>query len=283
MQEAWTLFPHLIEQKINGLLEQAEPNNTKAYQLYKACKNEQLWRNSFELFNVHLGDYYSVPKSNRAKSYFDNFLDRPMSRVIYDSFSLNFRTAQVSSMDLLSIADWSHNMIKNNCSTDSAVVSIDVFTRTLHFITSPPAYEKDQDIEFEDFCIAWKKIVFTLFGNRLDIEFEEILKEVRWLNKQRKMTELNYKNKHHSPHIYLTQTEIDWTSSVQVAAFENESAPKFPLSRGPDKEKLIHLERTVRLYNIISTSTRTEALEHQDKVRNTLLDQCSWLLKNQAS
>lgn len=279
MQEAWALFPRLIEQKINGLLEQAEPNNTKAYQLYKTCKNEHLWRNSFELFTVHLSDYFSIPKSDRAKSYFDNFLDRPMNRSIYDNFQLTFRTAQISSVDLLRIANWSHHVIKDNCNTNSIVISIDVFTKTLHYITSPPAYEKDQDVEFEDFCIAWKKIVFTLFGKKYDTEFIEILNEVRWLNKQQKNAELNLENRNQVPNIYLTQTEIDWTTSVQNAAFENKSLPKFPLSRGPEKEKLIHLERAVRLYNIIFSSNRIEVIEHQEKVRNTVLDQCNWLLK----
>lgn len=283
VQDSWKLFPRLIEQKINRLLDEAEPNNAKAFQLYKACKNENLWRNSFELFRLHLIDYFSQPKSDRVKSYFDNFLDRPMNRCIHDSFTLTFRTAQINYNSLTETAHWSHNMIKTNSNASDEVISTDIFIKTLQYITAPPLYEKDHDIEFEDFCIAWKKTVFTIFGNKYDAELATILKEIRWLNRIQKKPELQIEKKKFSPGIYLTQTEIDWTMSVQNAVFDYLTAPKFPLSRGPAKERLNNLERTVTLYNIIQTKKLPQLTQHLESVRSTILDQCDWLLKEKAS
>ncbi len=283
IQDTWKLFPRLIEQRINGLLEEAEPSNTKAYQLYKTCKSENLWRNSFELFNVHLSDYFSLPKSERAKSYFDKFLDRPMNRSIYDSFSLSFRTAHINFEALSQTASWSHNVLKINSSGAEEIISSHVFFETLHRITNPPLLEKESDIDFEDFCIAWKKTVFTIFGSKFNSDMEELLKEVRWLNKLQKNPELRLEKFKLKPSIYLTQTEIIWTAEVQEAVFENRKAPDFPLSRGPEKEKLVFLERTVRLYNLSINSPLPKLIGHSESIRTTVLDQCGWLLRECAA
>ena len=283
IQETWKLFPRLIEQKINRLLDESEPNNAKAYQLYMSCKNENLWKNSFELFSVHLSDYFSLHKSERVKSYFDQFLDRPMNRSIFDAFQLTFRTAQVNSESVSETAQWSYNLMKFNCKINSEVISLEILTKTLEYITSPPLFEKDHDIEFEDFCIAWKKIIFTVFGNALDPDMELILKEVRWLNKLLKKPELLSENITYSTDIYLTQTEIDWTSAIQNEVFEYKTASKFPLSRGPDKDLLQNLLKTVTLYNIILSSTLYDLIQHQENVRFTILNQCSNLLKKESN
>ncbi len=283
IQETWKLFPRLIEQKINTLLDEAEPNNAKAYQLYKTCKSEDLWRNSFELFSIHLTDFFSLHKCERAKSYFDKFLDRPMNRAIYDGFQLTFRTALINSESLNDTAVWSYEFIQSGCKTNSVLTSIDVFSKTLKYITSPPLFEKDHDIEFEDFCIAWKKTVFTIFGNKYNADLEIILKEVRWLNKLLKNPERQIEKTKFVPGIYLTQTEIDWTSAVRIAVFDNKPAAKFPLLRGSNKEPLLYLERAVKLYNIIQTTTDPELLRHRENVRITVLDQCGWLLREKAA
>jgi hypothetical protein len=276
-QEMWSFFPRLIEQKINGLLDTAEPSALKSFQLYKACKQESLWRNSYELFCVHLHDYFSVPRTDRAKSYFDKFLDRPMDRALYDNFELNFRNAKVSQEALLAVADWSCRMIQQGCSTQSVVASTDVLTKTIHDITNPPPYEKEHSIEFEDFCISWKKTVFNLFGKKYDPEMNKILKEIRWLNNKLKNPELE-NQKVFRPSIYLTQTEIDWTECVQKAAFDHTTLPKFPLARGPEKQKLIDLHRTVVLYQVVQNTKEPELIRHQETIRNAILEQCSWLL-----
>lgn len=282
-QDTWKLFPRLIEQKINALLDEAEPNDIKAYQLYKTCKNENLWRNSFELFQLHLSDFFSLPKSERVKSYFDKFLDRPMNRIIYDGFTLNFRTSQTNQTHLTQTAKWTHQIMKNNCNTSEEIISAYVFTQTLNYITRPPAYEKDHDIEFEDFCIAWKKTVFSLFGNQYNSELEDILREIRWLNQLLKNPAPENEITKFRPGIYLTQTEIDWTSSVQEAVFEYRIAPHFPLSKGPQKEKLINLNRAVSLYNIVLRTDKAEVKKHLESVRLTILDQSGWLMRQKAS
>lgn len=276
-QKLWKLFPRLIEQKINTLLFEAEPRPTKAYQLFKSCKNEQLWKNSYALFSIHLTDFFSLPINERAKSYFDKFLDRPMDRALYDSFNLNFRTAEVKVESLLGVARWSNQMFRDAGFIESPVSSVSVLTKTLETITNPPAYEKDHDIEFEDFCITWKKTVFKLFGKEHDRELETILREIRKLNIQLKNLEIERKL-NFRPSIYLTQTEIEWTETVQMAIQNNSPLPKYPLIRGPEKEKLVFLQKTIRLYQIVQKSPKPELQQHLESIRNTILEQCKWLL-----
>lgn len=283
MEEAWSMFPRNMEQKINSLLDQAEPNTLKSFQLYKTCKSENLWRNSFELFQIHLSDYYSQAKQNRAKSYFDQFLDRPLSRAIFDEFELNFRTAKIEQTNLHEIAEWAHVLLKKNIVSNCMVISVDIIMKTLQYITAPPPYEKTSDIEFEDFCIAWKKTVFSLFGKEYDQEFQKILTELRWINRQLKESAQSNHQGIISNKIYLTQTEIDWIISVQSSAFNEESISHFPLSRGPDKERLINLQRTIVLFNMILSSEKASLIVHKDNVKHTILHHCSNLLKDKAS
>jgi hypothetical protein len=276
-QDVWDLFPRLIEQKINNLLDTAEPSAMKSFQLYKACKNESLWCNSYELFCVHLNDFFSTPKNERAKSYFDKFLDRPMDRALYDNFELNFRNACISLEAVQQVADWSCRMIQKGCKTQSVVASIDVLTKTIQDITNPLPFEKEHSIEFEDFCISWKKTVFKLFGKKYDPDMNKILNEIRWLNNKLKNPELE-NPRVSKPSIYLTQTEIDWTECVQKNVFDYMTLPKYPLARGPEKEKLIDLHRTVVLYQAVQNSNEPELIKHREIIRNTILEQCSWLL-----
>lgn len=282
--DLWKQFPQILEQKINSLLDTAMPSSTKAYQLYKTCKNENLWRNSFEIFSLHLQDYFSLAVRDRAKSYFDCFLDRPMDRHIYESFSLSFRNAQVCPQALSEVADWAHSqMYENSVCGNSAVASMDVLTRTLQQITTPAAHEKDHDIEFEDFCAIWEKTVFYLFGRRYDSELRQILREVRRLNFELKAAEENTreveKQQRFVPGIYLTQTEIDWTCDVQAAAFSYKKMPRFPLARGPEKVRLVELQRAVELYDVVCRNVRPELQKHRDNIRATILDKCDRLLK----
>lgn len=278
----WKLFPQILEQKINALLDSSTPNPTKAYQLYKTCKNENLWRNSYEIFAVHLQDYFSLSLRDRAKSYFDCFLDRPMDKHIYDSFTLSFRTAVVCPQALSEVADWSHEQMRSHSqNTGSVVISTDVLTRTLQSITSPAAHEKDHDIEFEDFCAIWEKTVFFLFGRKYDEDLREILREVRRLNLELKIAEENTQKAEGRfiPGIYMTQTEINWTADVQDAAFQYGELPRFPLIRGAEKVRLIELQRATELYNLLYRNQRPELQKHRDNIRATILDKCDRLLK----
>ena len=279
MQNIWKMFPRLIEQRINNLLDEAEPNRMKAYQIYKTCQNENLWRNSFADFSEHLTAFFSLPKNERSKSRFDIFLDRPMHKSLFENFQLDFRTAVVNSRSLMMVASWAHNLMRiNYC--DCQVVSTDVMTKTLNTITNPPLFEKAQDIEFEDFCKAWKKTVFGLFGKKYDAEMTSLLDELYLINIEQNNVE---RTQRFVPLIYLTQTEIDWTTAVMEAAQNSALMPFYPLQRGPQKPRLIELTRIVQLYNIVFGSSQPELIEHRSQVRATILDRCEGLLRDRAA
>lgn len=276
------LFPRLIEQKINALLDTAEPTPMKAFQLYKTCQSENLWQDTFEKFEKHLEHFFSVPKNERRKSDLDAVLDRPLSSHLFESFHLTFRNSVVDSSAVLNLASWAHHFMRVTYKSASVVISTDVIQKTLNYITHPPLFEKDENITFEDFCDAWKKTVFKLFGKTHETEFNHILKELQWLNAELKADSAELRERHY-PTIYLTQTEIDWTLAVQKAVLEDTPIPKFPLSRGPQKPRLMDLERTIRLYNIVQTSRLPEFLKHKDNIRATILDRCETLMREKAS
>ncbi|WP_347356938.1 hypothetical protein [Bdellovibrio sp.] len=279
IKELWQNFPRLIEEKINALLDEAEPNPVKAFQLYKTCQQENLWTESFEKFSDHLDHFFAMPKQDRRKSELDRVLERPMHSSIFASFHLNFRTASVSNHSVLSLANWAHNLMRVGYKTESAVISMDVLTKTLHYITHPPFFEKAENIEFEDFCAAWKKTVFGLFGKQYDAELNKIVSELRWLQTQIQSEEKALQKSGFVPTIYLTQTEIDWTEAVLQAVSENIEIPKYPLSKGPQKQRLIDLVRTISLYKIVQTTKLPEFMEHRDKIRATIIDRCEKLLQ----
>lgn len=282
IKELWQSFPRLLEEKINALLDEAEPNQTKAFQLYKTCQRENLWQDSFEKFSERIATFFAAPKNERRKSDLDRLLDRPLDSVLYADFHLNFRSAAVDNRSVLNLVSWAHNLMRVSIKTNSVVISSDVLTKTLHYIINPPLFEKAQDITFEDFCAAWKKTVFKLFGKTYDAELSKILSELHWLNTQLKNEEKNPHENSFFPTIYLTQTEIDWVIDVQRTVGENSPAPKFPLSRGPQKQRLIDLERAIRLYKIVQASKLPEFIQHRDNIRATILDRCATLLRERA-
>lgn len=282
IKELWNTFPRLLEQRINGLLDEAEPSAAKAFQLYKACQRESVWMDSFEKFSDHLNSFFAIPRSERKKSHFDTFLDRPMSTFAYEGFDLDFRTAAVNEASLQNLSNWAHNLMRVGAKTDTVVISADVISKTLQYITHPPAFEKAKDLKFEDFCAAWKKTVFRLFGKKYDAEFQKILNEIQWLQKQLQERENHSPSESFFPTIYLTQTEIDWTTSVLKAAAEDLEIPKFPLSRGPEKQRLVDLERTISLYKIVQKTKLEDFIKHRDSIKATILDRCQTLLKERA-
>lgn len=284
IQELWHSFPRLLEQHIHSLLDRAEPSPMKAFHLYKACQRENLWSESFEKFSSRLGDFFANPRAERRKSDLDQLLNRPASAVTFESFHLDFRSAVVDNRALLDIASWAHHLMRVSLKTECAVISSDVLTRTLQKMVQPGPTDKADGIEFDDFCSVWKKIVFKLFGRQHDTEFQRILRELDHLQRQLREEERNKaEGRAFLPTIYLTQTEIDWTLAVHQAVLENAEAPKFPLSRGPQKQRLIELKRTIDLYHIVRTSKLPEFIQHRENIRATLLDRCEGLLRDKAS
>jgi hypothetical protein len=281
--ELWNAFPRMLVERINGLLDEAEPSAMKAFHLYKTCQTEKLWTGTFEKFSNHLRDFFALPKNERKKSFFDACLERPMGSDIYADFHLTFRTALVNNKSLIDLASWAHHLVRVGYKTNSVIISEDVFTKTLNYITNPPHFEKDHDIEFEDFCEAWKKIVYKVFGKKYDSELNAILRELRWLNAQIREADKEAKEKGFVPTIYLTQTEIDWTTAVHRAAFASAPIPKFPLSRGPQKQRLIELQRAINLYRIVQTAQHPDLVKHRENIRATILERCESLLRDKAS
>lgn len=283
IRETRNSFPHRLEVKINSLLDEAEPNPTKAFQLYKMCQREELWNESFEAFSRRLNHYYSTPRPQRRKSDFDSCLERPMSMEVYQSFHLDFHNSRVNSRAVMEIAHWAHQSMRMQYQIESLVVSNDVLHRTLKYITSPPRFGKADDITFEDFCEAWKKVVFHLYGKKFDRELETVMMQI-----QRATEEVDHFENEVTmaegfvPGIYLTQTEIDWTSAVLEAVQVNEEAPRFPLSRGPQKLRLLELSKTISLYKIVRTTQSPDFIAHREKIRATIIDQCERLLRERA-
>ena len=284
IQELWGVFPRLIERNINGLLDNAEPNATRAFQLYKTCKNAGLWEETFQRFSSRLEEFFALPKFERRKSHFDIFLNRPMDHSVYQGFYLNFRTAVIPDRSISDLASWAHNLMRVSKETTTAVISLDVMTKTIRQITSPGPHDKADDIEFEDFCGAWKKTVFRLFGVKYDSALNSLLTELRWINAQLKESDRLAAQKGDAlPMIYLTQTETDWTRAVQLAVLKNIAIPKFPLERGPEKLCLMELDRIISLHKILQVSKREDFVKHRESVRLTLLDRCDRLLGSKAA
>lgn len=282
IQEWWQSFPRLIEQKINALLDDAEPCQAKAFQLYKTCKRENLWSDSYEKFARKIMDFYAKPRRERRKSDLDRLLERPADSRVFEDFHLNFHNGLVNTSTVMDIVSWAHNLMRVSLKTDSVVISLDVLGRTLHYITHPPIFEKSENIRFEDFCSSWKKMVFQLFGKKHDAELDKIMNELQWLNTQIKEAEEAHGGPIFFPTIYLNQTEIDWVEAIQKAVNEKTPVPDFPLSRGPQKPRLLELERTMKLYRIVEKTKLPELIKHRDNIRITLLDQCDRLLRERA-
>jgi hypothetical protein len=280
ISDLWNTFPRLIEQRIHGLLEGAFPNRSKAFRLYKLCQNEELWRGGFEAFSKCLEEFFAQPLSSRRKSGIDFLLERPMSHWVYSEFNLNFRTAEISEESLLGVASWSHHLVRVHKKTTSPATSLDVFIQALRYITNPPFLGKAENINFDDFCSAWKRSVQKVFGNRYDTELNGILLELKQIDEDLKRTDQKVqKSLEVEPILHLTQTELEWICDIQRAVFLNRSAPKFPLARGPQKQPLQELERVVRLYEIIRVSKSEELLKHRANVHATLLDRCERLFE----
>ncbi len=165
----------------------------------------------------------------------------PWIPLYFREFHLNFRNSLVNNGSVQNIVSWAHNLMRVSIKTNSVVISADVINKTLDYIVHPPLHEKEENITFEDFCEAWKKTLFRLFGKRYDSEFSHVMNELRWLNTQIQEAEKNPQEGGFFPTIYLTQTEIDWVTAVRdtVRDYEQTPVPRYPLSREPQKQRLI--------------------------------------------
>lgn len=274
----WGVFPRLMEENINGLLNEARPTALRALQIYRALKNKGFGTQSVERFSGDLDRFFSKPRFERKKSDFDIFLDRPMDHATFSLFQLDFRSGVVAEKSLADVASWAHHLIRVSKKIDKPFMSLEIITRTLHRITTPTRNEKAEDITFSDFCTTWKSTVNRTLGYQLDPHFEELLNELEWLdhelkNKAEKDFELL-----EPATIPLSQIEVNWLASVRFAAIDSETIPKYPLNERIASDRMQELFRVIKLYSLSRTSTRDEILRNRDKIRATLVDRCEKLL-----
>lgn len=281
--DLWRSFPRLLEQNINGLLDTAEPNPSKAFQLYKSVKNEGLWRENFDQFSRVLREFYASPRGARRKSAFDQYLDRPMSSDIFLGFHLNFRTAVVDDRAVTDLASWAHNLIRVSKRSLSAVMSLDVMTRTLRTVVTPGPLGKAENIDFDDFCGAWKKTVGRLYGASEARELEALVGELQDLNSAHHELE-EVSGLIRLPLLQITPIELDWICLVRLAALAHAKIPRSPAASSRAdvaalrKQCLRDLDRVIQLYELVLETKLPELLKHSESTRLTLIDRCDTLI-----
>lgn len=281
IQDLWYAFPTSLEEKINRLLHQAEPTPLKSYHLYKACQSEDLWQQSFEDFCDKIASFFSTPSQKRKKSDLDRLLDRPLPKYLYSEFSLDFGNAMIDSFALAEIASWAHHLMRVRLKKDSLAISYQALQESLHKLTHPQPHEKVFSISFSDFCSVWRKTVHFLFGPNEEKISSAIIEELQGIySSQRALENTPVAGASHRPKIYLTQTEIDWVEDILKAIDTQSAPPTFPLSRGPEKQRLRELARTLQLFKIVQTTKLPELLEHKFKITSTLISQCQKLLQD---
>lgn len=277
LQETWNTFTRQIVQKINGLLDQAQPNRLKAFHLYKMCKTENLWDKSFSEFSFLLEDFYHTHPAERSKSQMDQFLNRPMDWRSFETVNLTFRTAEIHFSEIRDIASWAHHMLRLHYEKTSPVSTVETLSKTIYDLTHPGIGEKEQNIDFEDFCDAWKKAADKLYGKKFEAEHQQIILELRNLNQILESRALELP-RHMLNRIYLTQTEIDWVERTLEAVMAGLSMPKYPLSKGPTKPRLIDLLKWLTLWEI-SKDVKAPAVQAKvEKLRGHIQNECDDLL-----
>ncbi len=277
LQETWNTFPRQIVQKINGLLDQAQPNRLKAFHIYKMCKSENLWDKSFSEFSFLLEGYYHTHPAERSKSQIDQFLNRPMDWRSYESINLNFHTADIGLTEVRDIASWAHHMLRLHYEKTSPISSVEALSKTIFDLTHPSYNGKDHDIDFEDFCDAWKDAVDKLYGKKFEAEHQMVISELRNLNQILESRALELPA-HRINRIYLTQTEITWVERSLEAVMAGLSMPRYPLSKGPTKPRLIDLLKWLTLWEISKDVKAPSVQAKVEKLRGHIQNECEDLL-----
>lgn len=277
LQETWNTFPRQIVQKINGLLDQAQPTSLKAFHIYKMCKNENLWDKSFSEFSFLLEGFFHTHPAERSKSQMDQFLNRPMDWRSFESINLTFRTAEIHASEIRDIASWAHHMLRLHYERTSPISSVETLSKTIFDLTHPGPGEKDQNIDFEDFCEAWKNAADKLYGKKFEAEHQLVLSELRNLNHIQESRALE-PSRRMLDRIYLTQTEITWVERSLEAVTVGLSMPRYPLSKGPTKARLIDLLKWLTLWEISKDVTAAAVQVKVEKLRSHIQSECEDLL-----
>lgn len=275
LQETWNTFSRQIVQKINGLLDQAQPTSLKAFHIYKMCQAENLWDKSYSEFSFLLEGFFQTHPAERSKSQMDQFLNRPMDWRSFESVHLTFRTAEISPNEIRDIASWAHHMLRLHFEKTSPISSVDTLSKAIFDLTHPALGEKDQNIDFEDFCDAWKTAADKLYGKKFEAEHQLVISELRNLNHvlETRAVELLQLNR-----IYLTQTEIDWVERSREAVMKGLNMARYPLSKGPQKTRLIDLLKWLTLWEISKGVEAAVVQIKVEKLRIYIQKECDDLL-----
>lgn len=275
LQETWNTFSSQIVQKINGLLDQAQPTSLKAFHIYKMCQAENLWDKSYSEFSFLLEGFFHTHPAERSKSQMDQFLNRPMDWRSFESIHLTFRTAEINPNEIRDIASWAHHMLRLHYEKTSPISSVDTLSKTIFDLTHPQLGEKDQNIDFEDFCDAWKDAVDKLYGKQYEAEHQSVLSDLRNLNHmlETQILELPRLNR-----IYLTQTEITWVERSLEAVVERRKMPRYPLTKGPEKSRLVDLLKWLTLWEISKDAKAQNVQAKVEKLRIYIQKECDDLL-----
>lgn len=278
LQETWNTFPRQIVQKINGLLDQAQPNSLKAFHIYKMCKNENLWDKSYSEFSFLLEGFFHTHPAERSKSQMDQFLNRPMDWRSFESIHLTFRTAAINPSEIRDIASWAHHMLRLHYEKTSPVASVDTLSKTIFDLTHPSLGEKDQNIDFEDFCESWKNAADKLYGKKYEAEHQLVLSELRNISQVLEVRTLESLQRNLLNRIYLTQTEIDWVEKSREAVVARRKMPRYPLSKGPEKSRLVDLLKWLTLWEISKGAEAPAVQAKVEKLRTYIQNECDELL-----
>jgi hypothetical protein len=279
----WNTFPRLLEENVNGLLDEAPPTALKAFQLFKTCQNEGLWEESLENFSRHLSHFYARPRADRRKSDFDLVLRTPMPHDVYSRFHLDFRTAAVSEHSLSHLASWAHHVIRVAKKTTAAFASLEIMTKTMKSLVQPAPHSRADRLDFEDFTHAWQKTVFKSCGSENKTEFSNLLAELHFMNAELKRNDRVLNETALRPILQLSPVEIDWIHVIQKSALLGREIPAAALHQDFSKKSLKDLERVVTLYSVSQTSRLPEIVANRDRIRETLLARCEALLNGQAA
>lgn len=277
LQETWNTFPRQIVQKVNGLLDQALPTRLKAFHIYKMCKSENLWDKSFSEFSFLLEGFYHTHPTERSKSQLDQFLNRPMDWRSFETVNLNFHTAEIGLTEVRDIASWAHHMLRLHYQKNSPISSVETLSKAIFDLTHPVYGGKDQNIDFEDFCNAWKNAVDKLYGKKFETEHEQVLADLRNLN-QILESRILESSRSQLNRIYLTQTEIDWVERSLEAVTKGLKMVRYPLSKGPTKPPLIDLLKWLTLWEISKDVKVPMVLAKAERLRIYIQNECEDLL-----
>jgi hypothetical protein len=159
----------------------------------------------------------------------------------------------------------------------STVFSLATMTETLKAVVNPGPFDKAENIEFDDICEKWKKVVAKTHGESEVRELNMLVSELQKMNEAHHELE-EVSGLHPLPLLGITPPELDWIKLVRLAALAHAKIPKPPGSIGMRKQCLKELDRVIQLYELVLVTQIDELTKHRASTRLTLIDRCETLI-----